>query len=109
METKYLKIEEIKPIVCDGDSQEVTIQFDKNGIAQMYISYNTWLTKMKKKLKEDPETFKCKCVGYNKDGEPTGYLFIFPAKLVNVRSKSKMSEENREKASKRFKKNVWTK
>ena len=104
METKYLKYEEIKSIVCDSESQEVTIQFDRNGEAQMYISYNPWLTKMKKKLEKDPEIFKCKCAGYNTNGDPTGYFFTFPAKLINVRNKSKMSKEKRKEAGERLKK-----
>ena len=105
METKYLKVEDIKDIVCDSDSQEVTIQFDKKGIAQMYISYKPWLTKMKKKIEEDPETFKCKCAGYNTNGEPIGYFFTFPSKLVNVRSRqSEKSEDVKKAMSERFKK-----
>ena len=101
---KYLTGEEIKSVVCDGESQEVSITFDKKGIAHMYVSYNPWITKMRKKVEEDPETFKCKCAGYNSKGEPTGYFFKFPAKLVNIRKKSTMAEEKRNAVGERFKK-----
>lgn len=101
---KYLKSKEIKAVICDGDSQEVTIQFDKYGVAHMYVSYNPWITKMRKKVEEDPETFKCICAG-EREGNPTGYFFEFPAKLVNVRSKqSERSEDVKKAASERFKK-----
>lgn len=100
----FLKANEIKTAYCDSGSQEVTISFDKEGIAQMYVSYNPWITKMRKKVEEDPETFKCKCAG-TINGKPTGYFFTFPAKLVNVRSVTNraVSEENKQKTSERFK------
>ena len=101
---KYLKGTDIKSVVCDSDSQEVTIQFDREGIAHMYVSYNPWITKMRKKVEEDPDTFKCVCAGYL-DGNPTGYFFEFPSKLVNIRSKqTERSEETKIAASERFKK-----
>lgn len=103
--TKYLTANEITSTVCDSPSQEVTIQFDREGVAHMYVSYNSWVTKMRKKVEESPDLFKCRAADTNpQTGAHSGYFFEFPSNLVCVRSKNKeVSEEVRKATAERFK------
>lgn len=103
---KYLTANEITSTTCDLPSQEVTIQFDREGVAHMYVSYNPWVTKMRKKVEESPDLFKCRAADTDsKTGAHSGYFFEFPSNLVTIRSKNReVSEEIRKATSERFKK-----
>ena len=104
--TKYLTANEITSTVCDSSSQEVTIQFDREGVAHMYVSYNPWVTKMRKRVEENPDLFKCRAADIDpRTGVHSGYFFEFPSNLVTIRSKNReVSEEVRKATSERFKK-----
>lgn len=103
---KYLTAEEITSVTCDSDSQEVTINFDREGMAHMYVSYNPWVTKMRKRVEANPKEFKCRLADTDPDTKnPSGYFFEFPSKYITIREKGKeVSEEVRNATSERFKK-----
>ena len=103
---KYLTANEITSTTCDLPSQEVTIQFDREGVAHMYVSYNPWVTKMRKRVEESPDLFKCRAADTDpKTGANSGYFFEFPSNLITIRSKNReVSEEVRKASSERFKK-----
>ena len=99
--------EEIIPVVgLPGDEQEFTITASRNDkkIA-IYVSDNTFLTKVKKAFAANPTGW----TGYvvkNKEGNPTGYFFETSKKYLTLRSKDrtrKMTEEQRAAAAERLK------
>lgn len=109
MERKYLTVDEIEATGAKYDEQEFTIVGTRTeSTLDIYSSDNTFITKMKHCLKNNPEEFQCWEAGRDSDGVVTGYFFRCPKKCLTIRSASKqvttkMTAENKSKASERLK------
>ena len=108
MSRREVTAEEIRTIKCDVDEQETTYQFSREDTSvSMYTSDNTVLTKMRKLVDKYPEVFKC-YMESSPDGEPQGYFFSFPKKLLNMRKpnsapKNPLTDEERRLRGERLK------
>lgn len=73
---------------------------------EIYTSDNSILNKLKKILIANPNTVKYWEAGRYDNGKVTGYVFQLPKKHLSLRLTAgrEVSEEQREAASKRFKK-----
>lgn len=89
--------DDIIPVVGFGSSeQEVTISTTRDeDVMSIYVSDNTFLTKIKKILAGNSKNWKCWMIG--RDSGPTGYIFETKKKYLTIRSKDKdlstLSEE----------------
>lgn len=85
---------ELKTVTCDMDEQETTITFSrKEDKAYVYTSDNTMVTKIAKLLNAPDSLWTLENVIRDKDGNPTGYEFSVPKKMVALRSKPKVTKE----------------
>lgn len=86
------------------EEQEVHINFSRDeNVAELYTSDPTWMTKLDNLVKKSPELYEVV-----KKTE-FGKLYRFPKKLISLRSSIStrtISEEQKKKASERFKK-MW--
>lgn len=82
------------------------IQISRNrDTASIWTSDNTQLTKIKRIMRKDPNSYVCTGVTKNKLGEIVGYTFECPKNLIGYRTsvKRSMSDEQLKRASERLK------
>lgn len=103
MERKDISLytpEELDFVDCLADEQEFTVggyRSDKR--IAVWVSDNTMLTKMKKMMAKDPNSYKLEEIAWTKNGTVAGYKFSMPRKLLRFGTESTFSEE--EKARRR--------
>jgi hypothetical protein len=105
----YVKAEDITPVNCEKEFQETAITFLRgDSHIEIFTSDNTFITKLKKLLEQNPDTYSCWEGNRDSEGNITSYWFSAPMRALSLRSgKSKeMSDEQRLKASERFK-DMW--
>ena len=94
--------EDITPCRIDTDEQEITITLSRGDKkASIYVSDNTWLTKIKRQWANNLEGWECYAIK-NKNGEATGYFFEVSKKAITIRNgKGKNVEQSEEAIEKR--------
>ena len=98
MEELIYGADDIIPTSVKVAEQETVVQFDRNGaVATIWTNDSTVLTKLKKLLIKAPDQWKLVDVVRNKNGEPTGYFFECPKKLVRFGVPKVYTEEHKEK------------
>ena len=101
-----ISIDDITATKCNTFEQETIIQISRNrGTASIWTSDNTQLTRIKRVMCKDPNSYVCTEVTKNKLGEVVGYAFECPKNLISYRTSAKrsMSDEQRKRASERLK------
>lgn len=97
----------LEPIynTCVEEKETIISISGNDNVLKIYTSDNSMLTRLKKILKLNPDTVKYWEAG-RCEGKVTGYFFTMPKKHFSLRSTAgrEVSEEQREAASKRFKK-----
>lgn len=69
-----------------ADEQETTVQMSRtDDVACVWTSDNTTVTKIKKLMGRAPDQWKLVKISTNAAGEPVGYFFECPKKLVSFR------------------------
>ena len=99
-------VDEITATKCNTFEQETVIQISRNrDKASIWTSDNTQLTRIKRIMRKDPNSYVCTEVTKNKLGEVVGYAFECPKNLIGYRTSAKrsMSDEQRKRASERLK------
>ena len=108
----YLTSDQLDAVICNKDEQETTINWlrveDKLVIC---TSDNTYITKMKKIMERDPESYKCYSYDDNVDENGNYYTYFFevPKSLLTwrvQRDKRMLTDEQRQKLSERAKQNL---
>ena len=100
-----ISVDEITATRCNTFEQETVIQISRNrDTASIWTSDNTQLTKIKRVMCKDPNSYVCTEVTKNKLGEVIGYAFECPKNLISYRTsvKRSMSDEQRKRASERL-------
>lgn len=70
-----------------GEEQETTVQMSRTeDVAYVWTSDNTVATKIKKLMGRAPDQWKLVKISTNAAGEPVGYFFECPKKLVSFRT-----------------------
>lgn len=70
-----------------GEEQETTVQMSRTeDVAYVWTSENTMVTKIKKLMGRAPDQWKLVKISTNAAGEPVGYFFECPKKLVSFRT-----------------------
>ena len=101
-----ISVDEITATKCNTFEQETIIQISRNrDTASIWTSDNTQLTRIKRVMCKDPNSYVCTEVTKNKLGEVVGYTFECPKNLIGYRTSAKrsMSDEQRKRASERLK------
>ena len=101
-----ISIDDITATKCNTFEQETVIQISRNrDTASIWTSDNTQLTRIKRIMRKDPNSYVCTEVTKNKLGEVVGYAFECPKNLIRYRTsfKRSMSDEQRKRASERLK------
>ena len=83
---KITKPEDLQTCKVDADEQEITITLgrrDKN--ISIFVSDNTWITKIKKRWNENLDGWECYGVK-DKDGDFVGYFFEVSKKALCIRN-----------------------
>lgn len=90
MEKKYIAWDEIEVINCRCmEEAETIINWSrKDETASIYTSDNTFVTKIKQKVKFNPTEYKCWEAGRDDEGKVTGYFFEMPLKYLSFRGGS---------------------
>lgn len=103
----HLTYDQIETISCPMEEQETTVVYSRSGdIMKIYTSDNTTLTDLKKKLKDNPEDWKCYVASKNNDGTVSGYFFEAPKDLLTFRTKKvtrELTEEQKQAITARLK------
>lgn len=87
-----------------SEEQETTVQMSKvEDVAYVWTNENTMVTKIKKLMGRAPDQWKLVKISTNAAGEPVGYFFECPKKLVSFRAPVSFSDETRKARSERFK------
>lgn len=82
--------EDIGRVFCPAEEQETTISWSRaDNIARIWSSDNTFITKIKRKMKSSPANWKCFEGSKNAHGDVTGYFFECPRKLVSLRASTR--------------------
>ena len=69
------------------EEQETTVQMSKvEDVAYVWTNENTMVTKIKKLMGRAPDQWKLVKISTNAAGEPVGYFFECPKKLVSFRT-----------------------
>lgn len=98
MEELIYGVEDIIPTSVKISEQETTVQFDRDGaVANIWTNDSTVLTKIKKLMNRAPDKWKLTQIVKNKSGEPTGYFFECPKKLVRFGLPRVYTEEQKER------------
>ena len=86
---------ELKSTDCtDVEEQETTITYGrKDTLAYVYCSDNTVLTKIQKLLNTEGSEWKLIRIIKNQEGNPTGYEFTVPKKMISLKAKKKAGRE----------------
>lgn len=107
MPKDYLTYDQLETICSNIEEQETVVTYlRKEDRMKIYTSDNTTLTELKKRLRENPEDWKCYEAGRNSNGEVTGYFFEAPKDLLTFRTKKatrKLTDEQRAQLSERMK------
>ena len=93
-----------------GEEQETTVQMSRTeGIAHVWTSDNTAVTKIKKLMERAPDQWKLVKISTNAAGEPVGYFFECPRKAIKLGVENVLSDEVRAAMSERAKenRNLW--
>ena len=101
-----ISIDDITATKCNMFEQETIIQISRNrDTASIWTSDNTQLTRIKRIMRKDPNSYVCTEVTKNKLGEVVGCAFECPKNLIGYRTsvKRSMSDEQRKRASERLK------
>ena len=101
-----ISIDDITATKCNTFEQETVIQISRNrDKASIWTSDNTQLTRIKRVMCKDPNSYVCTGVTKSKLGEVVGYAFECPKNLIGYRTsvKRSMSDEQRKRASERLK------
>ena len=101
-----ISVDDITATKCNTFEQETVIQISRNrDKASIWTSDNTQLTRIKRVMCKDPNSYVCTGVTKNKLGEVVGYAFECPKNLIGYRTsvKRSMSDEQRKRASERLK------
>lgn len=109
-EVKYITDpNKIEVVHCAGCEKETSITMCREeGTAHIFTTENPMLTKIKKLMAAQPETWKCWEGSRDKDGNVTGYFFEVPYKAIQLRNKKIVSDELRAAASLRMRKRFGT-
>lgn len=88
---------ELKTCDIGTDEQETTISYGRrDDRASVYTNDSTVLTKIAKLLNTEGTQWKLEKIHKDKNGEPSGYFFSCPKKLVKMIAKNKtVTEEQR--------------
>ena len=100
-----ISVDEITATKCSEFEQETIIQISRNrDKASIWTSDNTQLTKIKRIMCKDNNSYVCTEVTKNKLGDVVGYAFECPKNLISYRTSAKrsMSDEQRKRASERL-------
>lgn len=86
---------ELKSVDCsDIEEQETTITYGRrDNLAYVYCSDNTVLNKIQKLLNTEGTEWKLTRIIKNQEGNPTGYEFTVPKKLIAMKAKKKAGRE----------------
>ena len=114
IEKIYVTAEEIESVLCNRSEQQTAVSWYRDDAKiVLCTSDNTMITKMRRYVEKNPDTYKCFYYETNRDldtGKLGNYFFEFPANCLSFRSggakKRKpraMSEEQRAAVSERFK------
>lgn len=77
-----------------GEEQETTVQISRTeDVAYVWTSDNVVATKIKKLMGRAPDQWKLVKISTNAAGEPVGYFFECPKKLVSFRVSREYSDE----------------
>ena len=101
-----ISVDEITATKCNTFEQETIIQISRNrDKASIWTSDNTQLTRIKRVMRKDPNSYVCTEVTRNKLGDVVGYAFECPKNLIGYRisAKRSMSDEQRKRVSERLK------
>ena len=83
------------------DEQEVSINFlRKDDLAEIYVSDNTWITKLEKLCQKSPDLYK------KVNETEWGSTYTFPQRLLSLRSsivKMELTEEQKRERAERLK------
>lgn len=112
--SKQITVDQIEAVRCNTDEAETTFIIERNSdIVKVWSSDNTYITKLKRCMKQNPDEFKCFEGSRDQDNYMTGYFFEFPKKRVSIRSKQNkkrtLSDEQKAQATQRLKKARATK
>ena len=70
-----------------SEEQETTVQMSRTeNVAYVWTNENTMVTKIKKLMGRAPDQWKLVKISTNAAGEPVGYFFECPKKLVSFRT-----------------------
>lgn len=100
-----ISVDDIVATKCGAFEQETVIQISRNReVASIWTSDNTQITKIKRVMHKDPNSYVCVEVTKNKLGGVVGYAFECPKNLISYRTavKRSISDEQRKSASKRL-------
>ena len=108
---KQITVDQIEAVRCSIDEAETTFIIERNSdIVKVWSSDNTYITKLKRCMRQNPDEFKCFEGSRDQDNYMTGYFFEFPKKRVSIRSKQRtLSDEQKAQATQRLKKARATK
>lgn len=111
----YITSDQIESVMCDRHEQETCINWLRDDDLMIICSSdNTFITKMKRVMERDPETYRCFYYEENRDketGKLGNYFFEAPKSLLSFRSGAKkkrnsrnLSDEERKAIGERFRK-----
>ena len=77
--SKQVTVDQIEAVRCSIDEAETTFIIERNSdIVKVWSSDNTYITKLKRCMKQNPDEFKCFEGSRDQDNFMTGYFFEFP-------------------------------
>ena len=103
---KYVTVDEIESIDCmNANERETSISISYSEDKMLiFTSENTTMTKLKRNFLNNPGEWKCWEGPRNKQGHVTGYFIEAPKQYISFRvGERKVTENQKEKASERFK------
>lgn len=87
-----------------SEEQETTVQMSRTeDVAYVWTSDNVVVTKIKKLMGRAPGQWKLVKISTNAAGEPVGYFFKCPKKLVSFRAPVSFSDETKKASAERGK------
>ena len=79
-----------------SEEQETTVQMSRTeDVAYVWTSDNVVVTKIKKLMERAPDQWKLVKISTNAAGEPVGYFFECPKKLVSFRTPRAYDENDK--------------
>lgn len=106
---KQVTVDQIEVVKCSMDEAETTFIIERGSdTVKVWSSDNTYITKLKRCMRQNPDEFKCFEGSRDQDNFMTGYFFEFPKKRVSIRSKQnkkqELTDEQRAQRAQRFRK-----